>query len=155
MTIRRRRRERGWTQSQLAEFTGLSLRTIQRIERGAPPNDESLKALASVFETHLSDLRHELPIDESALSEEEKVLLREIRNRRGFFVELIAYLIVVPLLAWSKWLLDVDAKWVGAAALGWGIWLGFRAFEVFDASDLFGPGWERRELDKRRRKEDP
>jgi transcriptional regulator with XRE-family HTH domain len=35
---------------QLAAFTGLSVRTIQRIEQGQRPGLESLKALAAVFE---------------------------------------------------------------------------------------------------------
>lgn len=36
MIIRKLRLQRGWSQEQLAELTGLSTRTIQRIERGQP-----------------------------------------------------------------------------------------------------------------------
>ncbi len=39
------------TQTQLAEKSGLSLRTIQRIEAGNIPKGYTLKALASTFET--------------------------------------------------------------------------------------------------------
>lgn len=45
--IRRLRRERGWTQADLAERTDLSLDMIGRVERGnATPSLRSLKALA-------------------------------------------------------------------------------------------------------------
>jgi transcriptional regulator with XRE-family HTH domain len=44
------RNERCWSQDHLAMTTGLSVRTIQRIEKGGSASLESMKALASVFE---------------------------------------------------------------------------------------------------------
>ena len=52
MTIKQRRLEKGWSQIQLAEFAGISLRTIQRIEKGHTPTIDTIKSLASVFEVH-------------------------------------------------------------------------------------------------------
>ena len=49
MHIRDMRLERGWSQEQLAELTGLSVRTIQRIENGQEPGLASARALAEVF----------------------------------------------------------------------------------------------------------
>jgi len=43
MLIQKLRLQRGWSQEQLAELSGLSVRTIQRIERGQPASIESLK----------------------------------------------------------------------------------------------------------------
>jgi DNA-binding XRE family transcriptional regulator len=45
------REEKNLTQTELAEKSGLSLRTIQRIEAGNTPKGFTLKALANVFET--------------------------------------------------------------------------------------------------------
>jgi transcriptional regulator with XRE-family HTH domain len=45
------REEKNLTQTELAEKSGLSLRTIQRIEAGNIPKGFTLKALANVFET--------------------------------------------------------------------------------------------------------
>jgi transcriptional regulator with XRE-family HTH domain len=45
------REEKKLTQTELAEKSGLSLRTIQRIEAGNIPKGFTLKALANVFET--------------------------------------------------------------------------------------------------------
>lgn len=48
--LRDLRTSRQWSQEQLAELSGLNLRTIQRLESGAKISTESLRALASVFE---------------------------------------------------------------------------------------------------------
>lgn len=48
MNIQKLRLQRGGSQQQLAELSGLSSRTIQRIENGQPASVESLKSLASV-----------------------------------------------------------------------------------------------------------
>ena len=49
MQLRERRLGRGWSQEQLAELTGLSVRTIQRIENGQTPGLASTTALAAAF----------------------------------------------------------------------------------------------------------
>lgn len=50
------RRKKCWPQSQLAEITGLSERTIQRIENNEVASMESLKAIASAFDISVDDL---------------------------------------------------------------------------------------------------
>ena len=59
MNIQQRRLERGWSQEELASHSGLSTRTIQRIESGQKAGLESLKCLAAVFETSVSALMQE------------------------------------------------------------------------------------------------
>lgn len=55
--IKKIRVSKGWSQEQLAHFSGLSVRTIQRIERGHNAGLESLKCLAAVFELDVSELQ--------------------------------------------------------------------------------------------------
>jgi len=57
MLIQKLRLQRGWSQEQLADLSGLSVRTIQRLERGQPASVESLKALGAAFEIDFSDLK--------------------------------------------------------------------------------------------------
>ena len=45
------RLERCWSQDQLAQAVGLSVRSIQRIEKGGSGSLESMKSLSAVFET--------------------------------------------------------------------------------------------------------
>lgn len=55
--IKTQRSNRAWSQTQLAEVSGLSLRTIQRIEKTGVASLESVKSLASVFEVDIKDIQ--------------------------------------------------------------------------------------------------
>lgn len=59
MLIQKLRLKHGWSQQQLANSSGLSVRTIQRIEAGQPANTETLKSIAAVFEIDFSTLNAE------------------------------------------------------------------------------------------------
>ena len=54
--LRELRAARQWSQEQVAELSGLNLRTIQRLESGAKVSTESLRALAAVFEVPAESL---------------------------------------------------------------------------------------------------
>ena len=56
MRVKELRLARGWSQAYLAELTGLSVRTIQRIETGTHPGLESLRALAAAFGVDVAEL---------------------------------------------------------------------------------------------------
>lgn len=60
MIVKKLREKRNWSQEQLAIMSGLSTRTIQRIESGNKASIESLKSLASVFEIDISKLKEEI-----------------------------------------------------------------------------------------------
>ncbi|MBQ4864185.1 helix-turn-helix domain-containing protein [Pseudoalteromonas sp. MMG013] len=55
--IKTQRSTRAWSQTQLAEVSGLSLRTIQRIEKTGVASLESVKSLASVLEIDIKDIQ--------------------------------------------------------------------------------------------------
>ena len=59
MGIQDRRSQLGWSQEELAMHAGVSARTIQRIETGKRASLETLKCLAAVFETTVSELVQE------------------------------------------------------------------------------------------------
>ncbi len=59
MILKQLRLSRFLSQEQLAQMSGLSVRTIQRIESGRSPSLESLKCLASVLEVNVSTLNQE------------------------------------------------------------------------------------------------
>ena len=57
------RLRRAWTQEHLAKISGLSHRTIQRVEREGSGSMETKKALAATFEIDACDLDYEgIPI---------------------------------------------------------------------------------------------
>jgi transcriptional regulator with XRE-family HTH domain len=54
--IKALRNQKGWTQQHLADACGLSLRTIQRVERYGAGSKETALSLCSVFEIELADI---------------------------------------------------------------------------------------------------
>ena len=72
MNIQQRRLEKGWSQEELARHSGLSTRTIQRIEGGQKAGLESLKCLAAVFETSISALMQEQTMINSEQTDQPK-----------------------------------------------------------------------------------
>ncbi len=62
MIVKKLRVERKWSQEQLATLSGLSIRTIQRVESGQSASLETLKSLASVFNVEISKLTEEITV---------------------------------------------------------------------------------------------
>lgn len=70
--LKKIREEKNLTQEELAEMSGLSVRTIQRIEAGTEPKGYTLKTLASTLDISEKDLL--IPI---IPTEEEPILIEE------------------------------------------------------------------------------
>ena len=150
MIVRKLRLEKGWSQEQLAEICGLSTRTIQRIERGQKPSLESLKSLAAVFEIEVTDLTKETAMSQQAqiTAEEEKAIVY-VRDIKGFYTHLVIYLVVIGILTALNLIRRPDHIWVTWPAIGWGIGVLMHGLNVFEIINLFGPRWEKRQIDKR------
>jgi len=70
MQVKTLRTQHHWSQRQLALMSGLSVRNIQRIEKGESIGLETLKSLAAVFEVNVNVLKKESPMTpELSLSE--------------------------------------------------------------------------------------
>jgi transcriptional regulator with XRE-family HTH domain len=157
MIIRKLRLERSWSQQQLAEYSGLSIRTIQRLEKGQVPSEESAKCLAAVFEVDSDDLlncfepqpKKEVAMNPLKISIEEKRVMRQVQDIKGFYGHLSAYCIVIPALWAFNILSSPEYLWAIGATLGWGIGLACHAIGAFEPFNLFGPEWEKREIEKR------
>ncbi|KAF7781742.1 hypothetical protein PRUB_b1064 [Pseudoalteromonas rubra] len=150
MIIRKFRLQRGWSQEQLATLSGLSVRTIQRIERGQSPSLESLKSLAAVFETTVADLKEE-PDDMSheTIIHQEQRIIEQVRAIKDFYSHLITYVVVNSGLFAINMFTSPDYIWALWPALGWGIGLFSHWASAFEVFDLFGAKWEKRQIEKR------
>src|SRR5690606_15331576 len=73
MILKRLREKRKISQEQLALMAGLSVRTIQRIERGHQASFEALKSLASVLEVNISTLEQEMGMIDKTSDEWKKL----------------------------------------------------------------------------------
>jgi len=141
--LKKMRLERHWSQDQLAEMSGLSIRTIQRIENGENAGLESLKSLASVFEINITDSNKKEEMEQIRKEEE------YVQNLKGFYklLAIAIFSLIVPFILavndasfWSVFL------WI---LLSWGVLLGIYSLNIFD---LFGKEWKRKMIKKKFKK---
>ena len=104
MDLRELRKEKGWSQGDLSNLSGLSVRTIHRIENGhVKPSAESAKALAAVFE---------LPFAGFLSSVEESSPLGEQVSNANSSLKLVS--IFAP--SWRGWVPYITASFVAVSA---------------------------------------
>ncbi len=156
MQVQKLRLKRGWSQQQLAELSGLSVRTIQRIEGGQAASTETLKSLASVFEIDFSELTSEadMPVQQTlsspiAPSLDEQLAFKHVRRLRSFYAGLAIYVVVICALCAVNYLNTPQRIWVVWPALGWGLALLIRAARVFEWVPFMGADWEKAQVEKR------
>ncbi len=170
MTIRGLRLERGWSQEQLADCTGISVRTIQRLENGGTAGLESAKALAAVFETEVSTflppLREVPAIEEDApmsngqvttppphhISEEQKDAVRReekeaqryVTEVKAFYGHVGMFVLVMPMLIILNLWTSPSYYWFIWPLWGWLMGLAGHAFFTFDFPFIRNSDWEER-----------
>ncbi len=153
MLVQKLRLQHGWSQEQLADLSGVSVRTIQRIEQGKPASAESLKSLGAVLDVPFQDLRNTnmettSQSFNSALSNDEALALRKARKLRGFYVHLMQYAVVIPVLAAINYFTGASYPWAIWPALGWGAGLLFHGLRVHEKIPFLGAEWEKRQVEK-------
>jgi transcriptional regulator with XRE-family HTH domain len=159
MIVRKLRLQRGWSQEQLAQFSGLSVRTIQRIERGQKAGVESLKSLAAVFEIQFDELQQESKMKSSEstvnsqtnknISIEEEQVIEHVRDIKAFYNHVLKYIIIISIMFIVNFIFFPHYIWAGWAALGWGIGLISHGLSVFEIGSFFGAQWEKKQIEKR------
>lgn len=101
------RLEKHWSQEELAQLSGLNVRTIQRLEKGHTVGAETLKSLAAVFEISTDELlqrieqekRGKFENQEDALAEQEALdKANEKVKAIKFFYASTAFLVATFLL---------------------------------------------------------
>jgi transcriptional regulator with XRE-family HTH domain len=141
--IKKMRLERHWTQDQLSEMSGVSIRTIQRIESGENAGLETLKSLGAVFEINIADSDKKQEIEQIRKEEE------YIQNIKGFYKLLMiaVFSLVAPIIMaisdLSNWII---VFWI---LLSWGIILGIYSLNYFD---FFGEEWKKNMINRKFKK---
>ena len=151
MLVQKLRLQRGWSQQQLAELSGLNVRTIQRIEKGQEPSVESLKSLAAVFNVDFSTLKEqgmENVINESQ-SAEEILAFNQVRKLKGFYIHLAQYVLSISLLSFINLFYGSRQLWVHWVIIGWGVGVFFHWLQISERFSLFGSKWEKDQVEKR------
>ena len=145
--VKKMRLERHWSQEQLADMSGLSIRTIQRIENGGNAGLESLKALAAVFDTTIKDSNKNAEIEQVRKEE------AYVQNLKGFYKMLalaICSLVVFLIIA----IVESDSEGWSLffyMLITWCVFLGIYALNYFD---FFGEAWKQKIIDKKFKKKE-
>ncbi len=70
---------------------------------------------------------------------------KKVEEIRGFYGNLTAYLIVIPVLAWFNYR-TTDFPWVIFPAVGWGLGVILNGLCAFGYSPILGKNWEERKI---------
>lgn len=149
MIIRKMRLQKGWSQEQLAEVSGLSIRTIQRLERGHKASLESLKSLAAVFDASVTQLQEDENVVNNEAALEEQKAIEYVRDIKGFYSHLISYVLVMIGLLIINLITSPHNLWVIWPALGWGLGIVSHGLSVFECINFFNANWEKKQVEKR------
>jgi len=144
MNIRELRKQKFWSQDQLAQMSGLSIRTIQRIERDQKAGLESLKALSAVFDIEISELQREAVDAIGIVSAEQTDEARKdayAEDVKGLYK--LTALAIFTLVSTLIFVVDDTTGWgfIGLMAVSWVVIIGVYSINTFD---LFGDEWKRK-----------
>lgn len=128
MIVKKLRADKKWSQEQLAIMSGLSIRTIQRVESGQSASIETLKSLASVFEVNISKLTEEITvIDKTSENWKRQPWLFRfmffgIRSRRiQLTIELFVFIVALYILFFDPNKELSSVFFIGAYITGWSV----------------------------------
>jgi transcriptional regulator with XRE-family HTH domain len=153
--VRKLRLQRGWTQEDVARFAGLSVRSVQRVERGQQGSLETMKALAAVFETDVVTLGNggQEMSGTTVMPNDEKEALEYVARLKGFYTHLFMYVVFavgfLGMFGLKLGFASPPVKFMLFAFTGWGLGLVFHALHAFEIIDFLSPKWERRMVERR------
>jgi transcriptional regulator with XRE-family HTH domain len=155
MQVKTLRLHKSWSQEQLAQLSGLNVRTIQRIEKGESVGFETLKSLAAVFEIDVNDLKsqnndeHQLPNIQEEMTippdlEKQKSLAKEkVQSIKSFYITLAASLGLFIFIFLPNYDQGKNLEPLIVLAIAFALMLGFYANAVFQP---FGDKWEQKKI---------
>ena len=155
MSIQKMRLKRGWSQQQLADASGLSARTIQRIESGHAGSVESLKSIAAVFEVHFLTLTETAMQNETtkyettnAQTAHERIAFKRAQRLRGYYLHLLMYLVVNGGCIAINLFTNPNNLWFVGTLLFWGLGLLVHTLTIFVFDKYFTGEWELAQVEK-------
>jgi transcriptional regulator with XRE-family HTH domain len=163
MIVRKLRLKKGWSQEQLAELTDLSVRTIQRAERGQKQSLETARSLAAIFEVDISTFN----IGETTMNQIDKVNEKEnqkatphkedlkgdekqaieyVKGIKEFYSHLFMYVIFGLVFFVFKSDAEVNFFW---PFIGWGVGVIAHGLMAFEVINFNMHKWEKKTIEKK------
>lgn len=136
MDIRTLRLARNWSQEELAQCSGLSVRTIQRIEKGGEMSLETRKALGAAFDMDLNPLEADNNTSVLRAGVPESQTSMVAGKQKRFYRALVVYGLVMSLLLVINLIVTPGYFWVIWPALGWGLAIALKGLKLFGEKSL-------------------
>jgi peptidoglycan biosynthesis protein MviN/MurJ (putative lipid II flippase) len=83
------------------------------------------------------------------ISDDEKEALAYVKDIKGFYSDLMSFIVIVPALFILNYFTSPAYMWAWWVLFGWGISLAIHALSVFEFFHLFSPDWEKKQIEKR------
>ncbi|EPC0968273.1 helix-turn-helix domain-containing protein [Enterobacter cloacae] len=141
------RLKKAWSQGQLAEVASLSVRTVQRTEKGQKPGLETLSALASAFDVSVSELSEEAGDAVNSLDERISDARAQVAREMTFWRIFTTALLTCTAMMVINYLLTPESYWSLLVTAIWCSLVLFRGIRVFVIHDRL-KSWQQRRLHK-------
>lgn len=132
--LRKLRDERSWTQEHLAGVSGVSLRTIQRIEREGSTSADTRLALAAAFAVDVSLLAGKPEAPSANPSHHPEPAAEPETGTSGqasfFLRHAFVYVAVCSFLVYRDWSANGGLVWAYWPLLGWGFGLAMHGWRT-------------------------
>jgi transcriptional regulator with XRE-family HTH domain len=159
MNLQQLRLDRGWSQEHLADLSGVSARTIQRIENGSNAGLDTLNSLAAAFDIDVAALTAAPGVETVELGDgivaapndaalQHKLIRRQVRRQREFYVHLASFGLIIPFLLVLNIMLSPQYYWVIWPFLGWGAATVLHWIIVFPMRGFMDEDWEEKQINQ-------
>jgi len=129
--------------------TGVGLQNIRQRYNILTSREVGIEKTTSHFKVYLPMLSKKVSVVESQKSYIEDKRYEKAKERvesiKGFYGNLTAYLIVIPILMYVNYR-TTSFTWFVFPALGWGFGLLGHGLQAFGYNPLFGRSWEERKI---------
>jgi transcriptional regulator with XRE-family HTH domain len=155
MLVKSLRQKHNWSQEQLAQLSGLNIRTIQRVEKGDSVGLETLKSLAAVFEIDVSVLKSENSnkneLDTAQINKDtlidleksEKIAKAEVKSKKSFYISAFYLLGIFIFFFVPNYNQGENLDALIVTAICFAMIIGSQAIIVFQP---FGEKWEKKKI---------
>jgi transcriptional regulator with XRE-family HTH domain len=155
MFVKSLRQKHNWSQQQLAQMSGLNIRTIQRVEKGESVGLETLKSLAAVFEVDVSVLKNETSIECELniaqinkdtlidLEKREQLAKAEVKSKKEFYILALFLLGIFTFFFLPNYNQGENLGALISTAICFAMIIGANAIIVFQP---FGEKWEKKKI---------
>ncbi len=137
--------------------SGVGLHNIKQRYGMLTDRQVVINKTASEFEVRLPILTKQIAFMETQEAYLEDKRYQKAKERvekiKGFFGNLVAYCLVIPLLAWLNWR-TTHFPWVVFPMLGWGFGLLMHGWEAYGNNPIWGRNWEAKKIRELMEKED-